>query len=301
MPKKKIIRFAFFLLLISLYLGASEQNNSTFQFLDYFQSIPIEEQKEIKLLFKDLFFEQAFAYSLFGDKPMSLSRGTLNVYSSDEIVRLLAIDGYCQSVLEPYCDPSNCLQKRWIIWKKHQPKFKMKNFHLLKKSVGGQIRLIFINELSFKTIIDQNINLFRQVINGELSSDTLLEEMKNEDLDMLHLLHNHEGLLGILLGFGRDNSLTFQKREELLDSLGKNLKKPELIQEEIKYLDENLQPFHEHDAYIITSINRVMFLTDPKHPETIQLKRKYDQLERKIKKIFSKNNWFERLLLQLAK
>lgn len=294
-----MIRFLFFILFMTSCLRGNEQNDFT-QVLGYFKSISAEEQQAIRLFFKELFFEQASSYSLFGNKPMSLSRKTLNEYSTNELLKLIRIDQCCQSLLEPYSDPSHCLKKQWEIWQKHESNFKMKNYCLVKKKMGGQIHLIFINKKAFKAIVDNNINLFRSIIHSDLSSDMLLEDMKNENKDLLDILHHNEGLLGILLGFGTHNAMLFQKREELLQILGKNLQNPERIQDQIRVLDHQLQSLHEHDPFIIATMNRVGFAADPHHIETIKLRNQYDRLTRIINKIYSKEDWFEQTLIQLS-
>ena len=43
-----------------------------------------------------------------------------------------------------------------------------------------------------------------------------------------------------------------------------------------------------------------MFLADPNHQETIQLRNKYDELNKKINEIYSRDDWFEQTLIQLT-
>lgn len=47
-------------------------------------------------------------------------------------------------------------------------------------------------------------------------------------------------------------------------------------------------------------MNRVGFAADPDHPETIELRTKYDQLNTKINEIYFKEDWFEHTLMQLT-
>jgi hypothetical protein len=270
-----------------------------FDLLNKMAEIPADEQEEIKSLFRHLFINDVFSYSLFGDKPLSCSRSIINNTSHEKLLKLLFLDGYCLSFLECYCEPSIILKKNWEVWCKHKNKFKQTNYFLFQNRIGSQTRLIIINKKSFLKVVNQHITLFKRVMGPLVSAETLLEAMQKEDINIFDTLHNNEGLLGILLGFGKHNSLVFQKREELIDSLGKDLKKIELINNEIDVLNKKLQPLHEYDKYIIATINRVGFSSDHDHPETIQLRSKYDNLNRKINEIYSRDDWFERTLIQL--
>lgn len=295
------MRFFFiYILLASFFLKIEAQSVNQSFILNNSSQISEKDKKEINLFFKNLFFEQSFAYSLFGDKPMSLSDEILDKFSQKKWVELLEIDGYCDNTLKPFCDPSNSLNERWKIWEKYKSKFTIKNYLLLKKEIGSQTRLFFINIKAFKKIVGENINLFRKIINSNLTADDLLEEIKNENKNMMDTLHDNEGLLGILLGFGTHNSMLFQKREDLINSLGKNLKDPRSIQKKINELDEKLQSLHSHDPYIIATMHRVGFAADQSHEETHYLKSKYDRLNKKVLDIFARKDWFEQVLLKLT-
>jgi hypothetical protein len=262
------------------------------------ENISPDEQQEIKSLFRDLFFYDVFAYSLFGDKPLSISRAILNSASQIDKLKLLSLDGYCFSILEHYCEPSTHLKKKWETWCKYKDAFQTKKYFLFQKKIGSQIRLFIINKAAFLRTVNEHFTLFRHIIGPKFSAENLLEEMKKEDTDVFDILHHHEGLLGILLGFGKRNSMLFQKREDLIHSLGKDLRKPDMINNQIEFLNHKLKALHEHDACIISSINRIGFSADPTHLETIQIRNKYDQLNRKINHIYSKEDWFEQTLIQ---
>jgi hypothetical protein len=118
---------------------------------------------------------------------------------------------------------------------------------------------------------------------------------------MLNL--SYQKALGILLGFGKHNARLFQQKEDLLekeDRLKKyGIYKLEPIQKELQLMNAKLQSLHEHDSYIIASINRVCFAADLEHYETLKLRNKYDELNIKINEIYSKADWLEQTLLQL--
>src|ERR1700739_2405298 len=93
--------------------------------------------------------------------------------------------------------------------------------------------------------------------------------MKTPCTNVLDLLNDNEGLLGVLLGFGKHNSMLFQKREYILDDLenkkNSHIYRLEKIKNKLSLVNDKLQSLHEHDPYIIASINRVCFAADPEH------------------------------------
>jgi hypothetical protein len=268
--------------------------------LTVFSSIPNKDQLKIKELFNELFKYEEFAYSLFGDKPMSFSDSLLNEYSANQLLEFLSLKDYCQDALENFVEPSEIFKKRWETWKRYRNQFKLKKYLLLDKKRGDQVRIFLINIEAFKQVVNQNINLFKKNINPSISAESLLTQFEYENTDVFDILHHNEGLLGILLGFGKHNAMLFQQREELERKKKFGVYKLENIQNKLNLANTRLKPLRKHDPYIIASINRVCFVADPEHYETIKLRHKYDNLNRKINEIYSRDDWFEQTLIQLT-
>jgi hypothetical protein len=259
---------------------------------------------KIKNLFGELFKYEEFAYSLYGDKPMSFSDSILNEYSASQVLEFLSLRDYCQDTLENFIDPLKTFKERWSVWKKYSDQFKLKNYFLIEKKIGNQIRVFFINIPAFKRVVNQHIYTFKKIINPTISAESLLSQFEDENSDVFDILHHHQGLLGILLGFGKHNAMLFQQRGDLIDDLERKKKfgiyNLENIQNKLLLVNNALKPLRKHDSYVIASINRVCFVADPKHHETIELRKKYDNLNKKINEIYSKDDWFEQTLIQLT-
>ncbi len=56
----------------------------------------------------------------------------------------------------------------------------------------------------------------------------------------------------------------------------------------MELINAKLQPLHEHDSHIISSLNRVCFGADPNHDETTIIRLKYDRLNQKSIKFTQK-------------
>lgn len=269
------------------------------------QSIPYisaVERKELEVFFRNLFYEDLFAYTLYGDKPMSFSDYSLKDPSPQELLKILPLDQCCEEILLEHCEPAKFLNHRWLLWKKYSHPLKMENYRLMEKSIVSRPRLLLINKNAFIQIVDENLDLFREILGPHLTAAHLLDRIVHEKTDLLEILHNHQGLLGILLGFGRYNSMLFYEKEKIQNELKWpqfNLKEVRRLQKKLETLQDCMRFFHPHDVYRISSINRVQFLANPHHPETILLRNKYDELNKRILEISSKDDWFDETIKQL--
>lgn len=289
-----------FVLFACMNLSASDYSHT----IEIINSIPKNDREEIKSLFKDLFKTHTFAYSLYGDKPMTYCDVSLEESHLLKVLEDFPLDQSCKEILEVYSEPNRLIKERWKIWKKYSDRFEIKKFLLIEKTIGKKRRIFLINKEAFKKIISQEINIFKKFIDHEISAEKLLNQFQLENTNVFSILHDNEGLLGILLGFGKHNAILFQKREHLIDLLERAKKsgiyKLDIIKKNLNKINDKLKLFHEHDFNIIASINRVMFLSDCDHSETIQLKEKYDELNKKLNEIYYKDDWFEQTLFKLT-
>lgn len=291
------------IILFAGYSQASEYDPNQQKIFHILSSIPEDDKQEIKNLFSYLFKYQRFAYSLYGDKPLTFCDTSLTPYSIQELHDLLSIEEYCYDLLKSFCEPSHSLKRKWEIWKKYSHLFYVNNYCLIDKQLDDKFYIIIINKKHFINTVNKNLDLFQHIISPSLSAPNLLTQLVFGKTSLFETLHHHEGLLGILLGFGRYNSLLFQQRENLLKALAQvhllNIQKVHFIQEKLHLIDNKLQSLREHDPFIISSINRVCFAANPYHPETQIIKLKYDSLNKLINTIYSKEDWFEQTLLRL--
>jgi FKBP-type peptidyl-prolyl cis-trans isomerase len=79
--------------------------------------------------------------------------------------------------------------------------------------------VIFINKDAFRKAFSDNSSLFRYVLGPEVTANKLLQEMKNTEQDLFSFLRNDKVLIGILLGFGVENSLYVGRSEQIQEAL----------------------------------------------------------------------------------
>jgi hypothetical protein len=269
-----MIKFIFiFILLISGIIGAQENILGHLSECD---------KQDLSELFHTLMDQDQFSYTLFGDKPVSLS-GDFAI-TPYQVTLSGALSG-------------GVFLKKWAIWKRNEVKFSIKNYLFIEEPAFNRrdntMRFIFfINKAAFIKTVNYYIHTFREVLGCDLTASELLEKME-QDHKFMNLLNNNEMLLGILLGYGEYNAKLFARRMKLrkfitgktLPSLPEKIPLPSKgfssIEEEEDFLNHQLKPFTDHD-YRPWMVQPVQFAADLDHQETKVLQKKYANLSKKI-------------------
>ncbi len=296
MSRSKTVNYFCYLIVCACLICASALTTQ----INKIETISLCELNEIKDLFCEFFVNDVFSYSLFGDKPLSIYRRVLSADPIEKDMTPTQLDNYCLNIFEPCCKPFSILRKQWQVWCHNKKNFVFKNYLILQNLFCGKLYILFINKKAFLNVVNENLALFQKIIDPQLSADNLLFALNEEKDNLFDLIHSNQILFGILLGFGKHNPTLFQQRENLINALGKNLQKSDLLKKKIEILNRKLQPFHPHDSCLLSSINRVCFSADPTNYETIELRKKYDELNLKINKIYSQEDWFEQIILKLT-
>lgn len=256
------------------------------------------DRQSLEKLFHILLDEDQFCYTLFGDKPVSLSG---------------------DYVITPYQEtlsgrPSgDIFWRKWAIWKKFQENLSITKYIFIEEPAyncpDGTIGFIFfVNKQAFLDTVDQHIQTFRGILGQEITATKLLAEIERKHAFMA-TLKGSELLLGILLGYGENNARLFARRVQLRKfiSAQTSLSWPEKrplpaqgfssIEEEEKFLGQQLQPFSSHDGGVPWRISSVQFAADPHHSETKLLKDKYSHWRGEIARRYAENNKFLELII----
>jgi hypothetical protein len=242
------------------------------------KDIPKEDVFQIDFLFHHLIEQGHFAYTLFDAKPVSL-------YAEFDIT-------FWGNTLEGMPSGGRFWNK-WAIWEKYKNKFPLKNYLLIKeknKSKQDEISTIFlINKKEFIKIVNQHLGLFQVVTGNAFKPEEVLKNLESGQLTFRESIKNSDLLLGVLLGFGVNNSVRFS-----YFSGG--------IFKDAKFIGartHDLQVIGEYE-YSPLIINSVYFAGDLTHSETQFLKKKYKKFRGKISKIYSKGDFLEITLSKLT-
>ncbi len=281
----------------------SVDSNYEKKVLSQLELIPSQDLKWIKLLFQDTLINSELAYTLFGEKPFSFY---FPAYSS--------VDGSTISLFSSVCffdKNERPFSKGAKKWEKYSALFNTPNYALFFDIYEEQLCTIYlINRKEFKKIAEEHISLVRSVYGKDLTSTTFLKKVEDREIDLIHPVKHH-GLLGLLLGFGKENSGLFQRRQEIEPQWtetacatcidGSFIHSQEPLQEELDYINKKLQGSSEIGMEIdILYIPQVMFVADLESYETKLLKEKYHETSQKIQTIFEGEDWFTQVILQLT-
>lgn len=265
---------------------------------DTLSKIPKDEKEQLEMLFRGFFNGEHFSYTLFGDKPMSISNYSNGFFDKNETLSKIR------------CKYNT--KTEWNTWKKYELLFPMTRYLLIEvfqKSENSN-NIYFINKKYFIHTIDKYANLFQPVFGEDITGYSLLKKIE-EDPSLLLMIEKHQLLLGILLGYGEHNARLYDKRDELSPFVWRR-KFPEIpikpplpspgfssLKEEFNAYFSVLTCFGDY-KYSPLMIKSVHFAADHKHRETKKLKRKYEKMRGDISSIYAKGDFLEITLLKLT-
>jgi hypothetical protein len=174
----------------------------------------------------------------------------------------------------------------------------------LKRKIGNSPVIFLINKSDFRKAVNTHIKLFKNLLGEDIDCEIILNQIEQEDSDIREILHRHDCLIGILLGFGKHNSILYEKRE----NLEKKLNQLNLVQsyQEIQSIKNQLDKLwgvleFRNDYYTsnVVSGSSIAFVADRKHPESKILEAKYKKQTVRICEVYSKDDWFEKTLQKI--
>lgn len=263
------------------------------------------DRDSFKLLFDYLFkSHEPFAYTLFGDKPMSFSFVASSQTTAQSTLDFIRIDEYALLLLKENDLPDEFYMQSWDKWEKNMGSLKLKNFLFLKRQLKDLPAIFLINKEAFHKVVNDHLKLFKNLLGKEIDSEKILNEIEQEGSDVYKILQQHDSLLGILLGFGKHNSILFEKRENLEKKLNhlnfiQSYQEMITIKNQVDKLWDTLKFRNDYYTSDLAMRNAIAFVADRDHPESKTLEAKYNEQSIKISEIYSKEDWFEQTVLQL--
>ena len=240
-------------------------------------AIPYEERLVLDSFFRILLFKGGFAYVLFGDKSIS---------EEDYLSTCSSLDDDCW-VRYNLSLRNVLLREGWKTWKKYSHLFPSKSIaiHHLKK--GNTEFLFFINKRNVEEIFKKNKRDFILKYGSGITAQEIIRMcLDDRNLGGINYENCHD-IVGMLFGYGRHNSLLFQRRNELqLFSIKTNVC-------ELQQLDCTLQFFLDTHSSSLQLLSLPRFVADLNHPETIAIKEKYEKQRREICKYYSKGDFLQ--------
>ena len=278
----------FFLLLCLIF--SSLRGEELSQIL---KQIPKQDLEDIRDLFSHFIYKDHFAYTLFGEKAVSLACCTIAEPSEFRVPKKLKRN--------PIQLADNTLGVKWEKWKRYQALFPIKKYLIIEETAwfSPYIRhIMLINKEQFVKVFNENRAIFRKELGSQVTGENLLTIVEKQG--KLRPSFNHsELLLGILLGYGEHNATLYDQREHLQRLYDQYkyvlVKEAPAIKELDKQADEItdvLQPCGEY-GYSLLPIPSTYFVANPQSEETLALKQKYQTLREKVSAIYTQGDVLE--------
>jgi len=173
---------SFLITLLFFFHGIEAKSISTI-----LKNIPKEDRESLDNLFSFLIKEDQFGYTLFGDKPISLSSH-------------FVITPW-ENIVEHVNDEDGIFWKHWSILERYQKLLLMKDYLLIKeKSRNKNITsIILINKNEFIKIVNKNQKLFEAILGHKISPKEILNRIESGKETFIDSIDDHQALWGILL------------------------------------------------------------------------------------------------------
>ncbi|PWU14973.1 MAG: hypothetical protein C5B45_03530 [Chlamydiae bacterium] len=287
-------------LLLWLFLGG-------LAFCSFPRKNPISEKESLfmEALLQSMIFEQDFGYTLFGDKPVSLAEYFLNP-SFDTI-----FFGKRGSLFP--------IAEAWSILEKNVLCHLQGNYLLLKQANHTKnfcpFQIIIINKSSFLQTVTEHLDLFCKLLEKKLDPKELLDEVIFNQRSLWDILKGNQALYGIVLGYGKKNSLAFKRRWELgqvfsfnhQNALSNPLYYPRpskrfsSSEEEYRYFEEQHDFFDIRTSPLSPLIPPCFMIMKDIDIETKLLEKKYKKTFKKLIEIYAKGDFWSITLEHLMR
>src|ERR1700722_15546951 len=253
--------------------------------------IPEKDFTKIKSFFAHLIHQHDFAYAIFGSKPMSLA---------DICLRVLNLPIYQQLKIKFLLIN---IKNNLNTWYKYKDRFNLKDFVLLDKEedLCRSVVIVLINKKNMLSVLKEHKEIFKQELGDTFTPESFLEKIETRELSLAKSINHHYGLLGIMLGYGARNAMLFQERLNVLKEMEKSKSRLSLrddLEQKLLELDSQCQEFREFEEFPL--VRPLYFRADLSHPETIELKKRYENDRQKIAELMQKPNFIEKALERLV-
>lgn len=161
------------------------------------------EEKVLSEFFHSILWGSQVGYVLYGNKPICME-----AYGSGDPDEIFKIGHHFRASL------NNGIN----LWKKLRLSLDSPKFVIILQENLIDPFVLFINKEAFKNTFTKHAFLFRYALGVELTADQLLDEFKSNKKDFFSILNDDNILIGILLGFGLENSLYVGRSEQILEN-----------------------------------------------------------------------------------
>lgn len=168
-----------------------------------------DEKISLKTFLRVLFEDSEAGYVLFNKKPICI-----HGYFFNDPFRVDS-ENYKESI---------ALKKGARVWKKINNKNSDTIIHISETKdpqIPGYAHVLVINKPLFHQVVNENLSLFQYILGPLTTSQKLLDALVVEDHPFHALLKYDKVLIGIILGFGTQNSIFESRMENIFEASDK--------------------------------------------------------------------------------
>lgn len=255
-------------------------------------TLPVKDKKRLEYLFRELVDHDCFAYTLIGDKPMSLG-AYLDPFSSLNV-----------SLIFQSLTPRNLqMYFAWKTWLKYQRFFAEIDYMLWAEPnpwiEGGKL-IIFVNKKNMNALVHEYEEDFQNVLHIQnLDGEQLLLQIKNRPF-FSDTLKCHEALIGMLLGYGRINAWLFWNKMQGEKVLISSVWEQEIQDRALEKLTFWNLLFENQKTELSSTMFYPTFMGDPASQETEQIKALFRGNRDRIIEYYKNKDFLESTLALLS-
>jgi len=261
-------------------------------------SIPIEDRVVIEAFFRRLLLTEPGAYVLFGDKPMA--------------------EYYYHYREEPknyiFSRNHENYQKKleWTTWRRYRDLFPTKNYQIIEVTNLDEntVEIFLISKSRFLEVFESHKHDFYTCFGNHITGEALLNQFLHGSNPFVNENVRFHFLLGVLFGFGEENSRLFDRLYEITGYKYSNFqgklcpKKPfNSLEEERQWIEHRLQ-FSMNETPIrsdlLDFVKPLRFCADPISEESRTLLKKYRAQKREIGEIYQQGDFLEKTLAKIT-
>ncbi|MDE3046342.1 MAG: hypothetical protein KGJ02_06840 [Verrucomicrobiota bacterium] len=216
-----------------------------------------QEKQDLAFFIDEVISFDYYPYTLVGYKPMSISN--VIVEDTEDLLTFWR---------EAFKRPRNqALRRGYLTWKKYQSLFPRKKHLLVDYSFlgKGRIEIALLCPKLCKATIQEHLNDFREILGKPCTSEEVFWILTHPEHNDFYTIINHTRLVGILLGFGRNNASLY---EQYRGGTSRSVTGHQLQEQDPLHMFSNEWPWPGAKL----SPN---FACDPATEETQQLKKHY--------------------------
>lgn len=250
-------------------------------------------------------------YVFYGDKAMTLaSFEKLQLFKGVKLKPLYEIG---MSLCYAYHPINQVCVKGWNLWNK---KFAHLDSEIVFKTCPSPFNkastyIFIISKGNFLKVVQDNEGVFRERLSSYTNAEELLHNCIASKNMMKETLQDDEVVLGVLLGYGRNNAELFEKRTVLtkrMDGLTENDPEYLKVKEELNSLANQTQYSSPMSYYnlqncspekLLQFLPLPQFVADGSTKETQELQKSYEATREKIQALYKGKNFVDETLAQL--